>query len=263
MDRAVLPPPVLPVSGDDALIPDVTRLLTLQGPPRPASPRSLPITVLLPEDIARIGSDPHTYQFRRNTNNQGLAAGHIIPRTQWDDVLDGDPLILHEHANGERYVADGHHRLQFAKSLMANAAGPTHMSAYILKESEGYSAQDAKIIAAYKNIARGDANVVEAALVLKESREHGVHRALLPVMDMTRGTLPVAQELSQLSEDSLRLVEEGKVPVAMAVDAVKEYAPDAVVHHLATLLAARSSFAQRLIDRRTETSHGITPHITR
>jgi hypothetical protein len=218
------------------LQPKVEQLLAMQGPPRPISSRSLPLETLNKDAISLVESDPKTYQFRIHTDTHGIDKTHKITRKHWDAVLDGDPLILHERKDGKRFVADGHHRLSFAKSLIEKGEGPEQLAAYILKESEGYTAQDAKIIAAYKNIARGDGNVVEAALVLKEAREQAVHQELLPALDTSRGNLSDAATLSHLSKDSLAVVGHGEVPVAMAVDAAKTETPDAVVLHIAEIL---------------------------
>ncbi len=223
----------------------VQNLLDMQGPPRPAEPRNIPLLAL---DPAKIHSDPATYQYRIKINTNGLDKTHTIGSARWDPILHGDPLIVHEHKDGKLFVADGHHRLSFAKQLAEKGEGPKQIMAYVLKESEGYSAEDAKIIAAYKNIARGDGNVVEAALVLKEARSQAVHQELLPAINKTKGNLLAAETLSYLSKESLDLVAGGDVPVPMAVDAAKAEQPDAVMHHLASEL--KKSFAVRLLESR-------------
>lgn len=238
----------LPLSGKK----QVRKLLETQGPPRPADARNIPLLAL---DPTTIEADPATYQFRIYIDQHGLDKNHAIGATRWDPVLHGDPLIVHQRKDGKNFVADGHHRLSFAKALRAKGEGPEQVMAYVLKESEGYTAEDAKIIAAYKNIARGDANVVEAALVLKEAREANVAKEKLPAIDKTKGNLPAAETLSHLAKESLDLVAGGDVPAEMAVDAAKEHQPDAVMHHLAQEL--KKSFAVRLLESRKNTSPNL------
>lgn len=221
------------------------RLLETQGPVRPPEARNIPLLAI---PRSKIEEDPATYQYRIYTNESGLSKDHEIHAKHWDSIVHGDPLIVHERLDSRRFVVDGHHRLSFAKRVGEAGGAPSEMMAYVLKESDGYTAEDAKIIAAFKNISHGNGSIVEAALVLKEARDKAIRPAILPQIDKSKGNLPQAESLSHLSSASIGLVAKGEVPVEMAVDAAKTEDADAVMQHIATEM--KKTFAARLLEGR-------------
>ncbi len=176
---------------------------------------SLPLMLL---DPAKIEADAATYQFRRKGDANGVTESHKVQGDKWDNILLGDALIVHEKRDGRMFVADGHHRLAFAKQLAAEGKeAPRVLPAYVLREADGFSAEDAKIIAAYKNIQHDSNDVVETAQVFKEARSGKVHMDLLPSLQMDKGNLKLAYTLSGLSDASLAKVDAGFVPADVAV----------------------------------------------
>jgi hypothetical protein len=176
-------------------------------------PLTLPLEMF---DVAKLESDPALYQFRRNGDAKGVTQKHKI-EGEWNPLLHGDPLIVHERLDGRVFIADGHHRFAFAKQLAAEGKGPEKLAAYVLREKDGISVQDAKLMAAYANMSRGDTDVAESARVFKEAREPSVHQQFLPSLQMDKGNLKIAYTLSSLSDTSLKKVEAGVVPVEAAV----------------------------------------------
>jgi hypothetical protein len=85
---------------------------------------------------------------------------------QWDDRKAGvlllwEPLTAKEHglAPGQRYiVANGHHRFEFGERAQRKG-----YNAQVLREADGFSASDARRIAAEVNIADGKGNIYDQA----------------------------------------------------------------------------------------------------
>lgn len=171
-------------------------------------------------DVGRIESDPAAYQFRGKYDASGVTASHKI-EGEWNPLLHGQPLIVHERIDGRLFVADGHHRLAFAKQLAAEGKGPGQVAAFVLREKDGISVQDAKLMAAYANMSNGHTDVTEAARVFREAREPSVHQQFLPALQMDKGNLTIAYTLSGLSDKALGKVEQGEVPVEAALEVVK------------------------------------------
>lgn len=179
----------------------------------PANAHELTLAMFSP---AQILVDAKDYQFRKKGDANGVTQTHNIEAEHWDSLLHGTPLIVHERLDGKVFVADGHHRLDFAKKLTAKGEGPKQLAAYVLREADGYSVDDAKIAAAYANMARGSEDPLEAARVFKEAREKNIDALKLPNLNMNLDNLRVAYKLSGFSEGALSAVEEEKIPLKMA-----------------------------------------------
>ena len=175
--------------------------------------RTLPLGMF---DPATILTDAATYQFRAGGDANGVTKKRQFNDGKWDALLHGAPLLLHERMDGRLFVADGHHRLDFAKQLNARGEGPGQIAAYVLREADGYSAEDAKIMAAYANMSRGTADVVDSARVFKEAREKRIDADKLPQLQMDKGNLTLSYTLSGLSAAALKRVEKGEVTPEMA-----------------------------------------------
>ena len=189
-------------------------------------------------DPGSIECDPATYQFRFNADGKnGVTKEHCFTAESWDPILHGDPLLVHERRDGKLFVADGHHRLQLAKRLNEAGRGPDKLAAHILREADGYTAQDVKIIAAYKNLAQGHTKPAEAALVLKEAE--AINPALLPKLDMHKGQLALSYTLSKLSRPSLDMVAGGDVPVSAAAEVAKRVSDPARQDSVMRIISAK------------------------
>jgi len=169
-------------------------------------------------DPARIQSNPEVYQFRFGGDANGVTHKGRYHADAWNPVLHGDPLLVHQRLDGQLFVADGHHRLDLAKRLNAQGRGPDKLAAVLLREADGYTALDAKIIGAYKNIAHGYTDPVETAYVLKDATGGNINQDKLPKLYMEKGNLPIAAKLAKLTRKALSLVGVGKVPVEMGLE---------------------------------------------
>lgn len=182
-------------------------------------------TELVMLDPASIQVDAATYQFRSGGDAKGVTEKGRFHADQWDPILHGDPILVHERTDGRIFVADGHHRVDLAKKLNETGAGPGKIAATVLKEADGYTAEDVKIIAAYKNIAHGKCDPVDTARVFKEANSGKVNTDLLPHLQMDKGNLRMSYTLSRLSDGALDTVAKGGVPVEIAAK-LAEQVPD-------------------------------------
>ncbi len=169
-------------------------------------------------DPAKIKADPATYQFRSNYDQSGVTEKGRYHAEKWDPILHGDPLLVHERLDGSMYVADGHHRLNLAQSLNQVGTGPGNVAAMVLREADGYTPEDVKIIAAYKNIAHGNTDPIEVAKVFKEAYSGRIHTEYLPHLQMDKGNLTMSYHLSKLSDTALDSVVKNNVPLELAAD---------------------------------------------
>lgn len=161
--------------------------------------------------------DAATYQFRSGGDAKtGVTEKGRYKAERWEPLLHGNPILLHEKLDGNVFVADGHHRLDLAKTLNAKGVGPGKLAAQVLREADGYTAKDVKIIAAYVNIAHGKTDVVDTAKVFKEAYSGGVNLDLLPPLQMDKGNLKMAFTMSKLSDNVLDAVKKGEVSAEIA-----------------------------------------------
>lgn len=190
---------------------------------------------------------PKEYQFRLNQAETGEVESHKITVDKWEPLLHGAPIYVHkrrdENGAWEYAVIDGHHRVNFAKRLAAEGKLPADfaLDSFVLEEEKGINTETAKIMLAYKDIARGDNSSIESALVLKEAKEHpSVRQKFLPTLQMDKDNLKIAVKFLGLSDRSLDMIAKGDVPVDVAekvVDQVKDSTRiDSVMKHVAAKL---------------------------
>lgn len=200
-------------------------------------PADLPVTQLDPHAIK---VDAATYQFRLSADaKSGVTKQHCYIDTQWNPQKHGNPLLLHERLDGTLYVADGHHRLDLAKRLNAQGQEPKTVNAYILREAEGYTAKDVRLIAAYRNMAHDHTSMVESARIIKEARATpGVHARWLSFMQMDKSKLALSYTLSGLSDHALDTIEQAallpQTAASVATSFADKFVQDGVLDIIAT-----------------------------
>ena len=132
-----------------------------------------------------------------------------IPADQWNPTMAGVAVIW-EAEDGTRYVVDGHQRVAFAQRVADETGMAPPFHAWVLREADGISADEARVIGAQKNIAEGSGTAVDAARVLK--RDPSILKALPPRSVLVRD----AQGLAALDDTLLSLVTAGRLPPAIA-----------------------------------------------
>jgi hypothetical protein len=217
-----------------------------------------PLMMVAPEAIK---TDAKAYQFRAHGDGNGVTEAHRIRRERWDAILDGDPLLLHERLDGSLYVADGHHRLDHAKHTNANGTGPGKVAAYVLREADGYSVEDVRVIAAYKNMAHGHTDPLDAARVFKEVASGKVDVAKLPPLQMDKGNLCISYSMSKLPESVLQQVEAEQVPATFAAEIAERFDTPELQRSMVEMVGRTmrtGSFVERLADTaKVSSSRGV------
>lgn len=198
---------------------EATRYLNLiprkKNPPAQGNISSPYYAMLDPDALL---ADPATYQFRSGSDRNGVTKSGQILAGRWDPILHGDPILVHERLDGSYYVADGHHRLDFAKRLNEAGNGPGRIAAQVLREADGYTPLDVKIIAAYKNFSHGHFKPIEGARLFKEVVKGPVHTQLLPDLKLDTGDINIAYRMSKLSDAVLDKVQAEAIPDAVAAE---------------------------------------------
>lgn len=146
-----------------------------------------------------INVDAKTFQFKEGGDIYGVT-DRLEGVTQFDPIKAG-MITVYEYADGRLFIADGHQRLGLAKRIMdQDPSQDIKMVGYRLREKDGYTPEEATVIAALKNIAEGTGTVIDAAKILRINPDRIVE--LPPKSAFVRQ----ARDLSQLSDDAWGMV---------------------------------------------------------
>lgn len=135
-----------------------------------------------PVPAEQIATRPDLMQFKRMDDTAaGVNAGDTLSG-KWDDLKGGN-LLLWEPTDPQAYglqgdekyiVANGHHRFEFGQRQ--DVPG---YNAQVIREADGYSARDARALAAEINIADGKGTIYDQVKFLRnEAATHGADAAL-------------------------------------------------------------------------------------
>lgn len=162
-------------------------------PPATSTAESLIVNVPV-RQIPRgeIALRPDLMQFKRMVNAATGEAEHHKETIggKWDDIAAGNLLLWepndpasHKLAKGEKYiVADGHGRVNYRDRSSPHVKG---FNAQIIREADGYSAQDALILAAEKNIKDGKGSIYDQTRFLRnEAATRGQAEAVARAKDI-------------------------------------------------------------------------------
>lgn len=178
-------------------LPDVNQVVD-EAMPTPASGRVMvqnkPVQF---EQVspATVQTDAAAYQYKGGGDASGVT-DRLKNVQAWDATASGK-VFIHEHANGQRFIADGHQRLGLARRLQAAGDQSAVLDAYVFKEKDGWSVADVRALAAKKNMQEGSGTAIDAARILRDRP------------DLLDNSLPVsgpmmrkATALSRLSPDA-------------------------------------------------------------
>lgn len=155
-----------------------------------------------------IGVDPARFQFKANTDEQGLSE-RLKGIKRWDPIK-GNMTVLWEDADGKFWVADGHQRIGLASRLMAQGHAPIQLNAFVLRAVDGVTAEQARMLAAKKNLAEGTGSAVDAAKIIREVGIDAFNAdASLP---KTGAVVRQGLGLARLGDDAFAMVVNGVVP---------------------------------------------------
>ena len=182
-----------------------------EAPPVPPSPRELPA---LPGGLTRfepteLQVDAERFQFKGGADEAGVT-DRLQGVTEFDERLAG-VVLVYEDAAGGKFIVDGHQRLALANRAQASGQEGVGLNGYVLRETDGVTAGEARAVAAFKNIAEGTGTALDAAKVIREVGERG-----LPALPPRSSLVRHARGLSQLSDDAFYMVVNEVVPANYA-----------------------------------------------
>ena len=155
-----------------------------------------------PKDIA---VDAKTFQFKAGGDEFGVTE-RLQGVSQWDPIKAGT-VTVYEYADGRMAIADGHQRLGLAKRLQSQ--DPTQdikVIGYKLRETDGITPEQARVIAAMKNIAEGTGTSIDAAKILRV--EPGRIAELPPRSELVRQ----AQGMLDLTDNAFMAIVNEVIP---------------------------------------------------
>ena len=176
---------------------------------------------------ADIDVDAALMQFKGGGDQFGVTE-RLRGIEEWDPISAG-AVTVWEANDGRRLIADGHQRLGLAKRMQeAGKGGDIRLNAFVLREADGISAADARIITALKNIAEGSGSLTDAAKIFREGgpmAEDALRGRLPPRSTLVRD----GKALARLSDEAFGAVVNEVVPESWGA-AIGALAPDPATH---------------------------------
>ena len=156
-------------------------------------------------DPMDIEVDAKTFQFKEGGDEFGVTE-RLQGITTWDKYKAGT-VTVYEYADGRMAIADGHQRLGLAKRIRSQDPSQNiRVCAYKLRETDGITPPEARVIAAMKNIAEGTGTSIDAAKVLRVDPSR--ISELPPRSELVRQ----ARDMMGLSDTAFGAVVNGVVP---------------------------------------------------
>jgi hypothetical protein len=143
--------------------------------------------------------DARTFQFKEGGDELGVT-DRLKGVEKWEPDFAGIALI-YERADGGRFIADGHQRLNLAKRTGGI------MNARILREADGWTPEAVRVRAAVKNIAEGTGSPLDAARIMRAAKD-----AQLPPLPPTSALVRQGRALAELADEPFQMVINGVVP---------------------------------------------------
>lgn len=176
--------------------------LDMFGEPIASPNKTLDVTRV---DVKDIQVDPKAYQFRSEVGHDGTDK-RLNEVKAWDDLRAG-VMVIHERHDGQQFIADGHHRIALAKKL-----GVDGVNAFVLKESEGHTVDDAKSLAALVNLANNNGTGVDAAKLFRSSAKGKPPEQLMADLNLPKNqAIKTGVALAKLSDDVFGSVVNGVI----------------------------------------------------
>lgn len=155
-------------------------------------------------DPDKIQVDAKTFQFKEGGDEFGIT-DRLSGVKEFDPTLSGVGLV-YEKKDGSQYIVDGHQRLGLAKRAKAAGQKDVTLPARILREADGITPQQARKMAAFKNIAENSGTSLDAAKVIREGG------SVPPTVPKGSAMVRDALGLASLSDASFKSVINDVVP---------------------------------------------------
>jgi hypothetical protein len=206
-------PPQLPAADVDAAPPAASAA----SPPTiatetesPPAPTTSPYVMVRPSDVAL---DPRRFQYKESDPETGVN-GALSGVQRWDAGL-ADPIDLYRDTDGTLYVVNGHQRTDLARRAEAAGQPDVMMPAKIHDAADGYTPENMRLMAAYKNIAQGSGTAIDAAKIMRAQPPEGF---VPPDLPPRSAMVQQGQGLSKLSDEAFGAVVNGVVPAPYAAE---------------------------------------------
>lgn len=156
-------------------------------------------------DPAALEVAPELFQYKADGDAQGVTA-RLKGVEAWDPTSSGK-VIVWERADGTQVVADGHQRRALAQR-MESAGWDARLDGYLMREADGWTAPQVRVVAALKNIREGSGTILDAAKVFRTAPD-AIKDGSLPV---TGDFIGQARGLAQLSPEAFGAVVNKVIP---------------------------------------------------
>lgn len=158
---------------------------------------------------SEIDIDAELMQFKSGGDQFGVT--DRLRSVEEFDSFQAGFVTVWEGLDGRRLIADGHQRLGLAKRVGARTGEDIQLNAYILRESDGITATDARRITALRNVAEGSGTKLDAAKVFRDLSPEDTEIVL---RRMARGGefIKDAQGLARLEKEALGAVVNDVLP---------------------------------------------------
>ena len=151
-------------------------------------------------DISR---DPDTFQFKGGGDSNGVTSA-LRDAGDFDPDLCND-CIFWRDLQGTHWLVDGHQRYGLADLCQDNGQTGIVLPGRVYAESDGYTKQHVKIIAARKNIAEGTGSGVDIAELIRNGELD------LSTFSGPRKKVNIARRLAGLCDEVFNAVKGGQV----------------------------------------------------
>lgn len=161
-------------------------------------------------DAGNLATDAKRFQYKDAGDEQGITTA-LKGVSKWDAAKANQVIVWQDNA-GQLFVADGHQRTGLARRLITQGSETKiDIPGILYRESDGFSPEDVRAIAAAKNIAEGSGSPIDGAKVLRSRPE-----LLDGSMPQSRTEARQSFELARLDDEAFGMVINDVVPYQQA-----------------------------------------------
>ncbi len=154
----------------------------------------------------KLNVDAQRFQFKSGGDEYGVT-GALRNVQRWDKAK-AQAIMVWQDKNGKLWVVDGHQRSGLARRLVETGKEKDiSLPGILYRETDGFTAEDMKAIAAVTNIANGSGSALDGAKILRARPD-----LLDDTLPLSAGKGKQAAELARLGDEPFRMVVNELVP---------------------------------------------------
>ena len=151
-------------------------------------------------DATSLGVDAERFQFKAGGDQEGVT-NRLKGVKRWDPAK-ANQLMVWQSKDGELFVVDGHQRSGLARRLVEQGLEQEiKIPGLLYRETDGFTPEKMRALAAGKNLAEGSGTLIDAAKVLKIDPQ--LIDESMPVTDYK---IRQATDLAKLGDEPFRMV---------------------------------------------------------